>query len=83
MNLAEERRETKAELIESIIKMNPKKESLTTEKLKMFKGFEDNTEEELQEYVQAIHQMAVIIAEHLSHQNGKVIELDNQNKLAA
>ena len=75
--------ETKEQVIDEIIKMNPKKEPLTIEKLKTFKGFEQMNDEELKEYLQHIHQMAVIVAEHLTEQSGTELALDNQNKLAA
>ena len=75
--------ETKEQVIDEVIKMNPKKEPLTIEKLKTFKGFEQMNDEELKEYLHHIHQMAVIVVEHLRTQNNEVIESDNQNKLAA
>jgi hypothetical protein len=76
-------KKTSNEIINDVIKMNPTKEPLTVEKLKTFKGFEQMNDEELKEYLHHIHQIAVIVVEHLRQQNGEVIEFDNQNKLAA
>ena len=78
-----EEQETKVRMINDVIKMNPKKEALTIEKLKTFRGFEQKNEAELKEYLHQIHQMAVIVAGHIRQQHGKVIAFHNDIKQAA
>ena len=62
--------------IRDIEKLNPKKEALTAEKLRMFSGCEHYSHEAAVEIVKTIHQIALVLYE--STRFKKSISIDNQ-----
>ena len=57
--------------LKKVGKINPTKEPLTVEKVKMFKGLENLSEEEAQEIVFAIQTLASILYEFMNEQELK------------
>lgn len=60
--------------------INPKKESLTIEKLSTFPGCAHYSDEEAEQVVQTIHQYALILFECVS--KTKVVRLPDTNKIS-
>ena len=62
--------------IRYIENLNPKKEALTIEKLRMFSGCEDYNDEQAAEIVKTIHLLALVLYESSRSKNS--LAIDNQ-----
>lgn len=70
-------------LDERIKKLNPKKEPLTKEKLRTFKGYENLSDEEISEVLFSIQSFSNILYEYLRAEGNENNNNENQIKIAA